>query len=346
MEDSLLQDEIDALITTALDQLNELELGELDDWRRNYLGRGGRLNALLRSIGSLPAAERPRAGKAANEARKKLETAFKQREAALSAVRESDVEQIDVTIPGYRRSIGGLHPITRTLRDIARVLAPLGFRVVDTPEVEWDEYNFEKLNIPPDHPARDMWDTFFIKNEARPGEMLLRTHTSPAQIRVMEQIRPPVRVLAMGRCYRYEDVDASHESIFYQVEGLAVDSSITMSDLRGVLEYFARALFGRDREIRIRGSFFPFTEPSCEAEMSCHVCGGTGCRVCGGTGWIEILGAGMVHPEVLRGVGYDPDKYSGFAFGIGAERVAMLRYGIDDIRNFYRNDLRFLRQFN
>ncbi|MCY3801569.1 MAG: phenylalanine--tRNA ligase subunit alpha [Chloroflexi bacterium] len=341
-----MQDEIDAVVTTALDQLKDVQLDALDDWRRSYLGRGGRLNALLRSIGSLPAAERPRAGQAANAARKKLGTALKQREAALSAEGEGDVEQIDVTIPGYRTNVGGLHPITRTLRDIARAFAPLGFRVVDTPEVEWDEYNFEKLNIPPDHPARDMWDTFFVKNEARPGAMLLRTHTSPAQIRVMEQIRPPVRVLAMGRCYRYEDVDATHESIFYQIEGLAIDSGITMSDLRGVLEYFARTMFGRDRKIRIRGSFFPFTEPSCEAEMSCHVCGGEGCRVCSGTGWIEILGAGMVHPDVLRGVGYDPDRYSGFAFGMGAERIAMLRYGIDDIRNFYRNDLRFLRQFN
>ncbi len=301
---------------------------------------------MLRSIGSLPAEERPDAGRSANEARTRLEDALKAREAAIAAERYDDTEPIDVTLPGYRQAVGGLHPITQTLRDIARAFAPLGFRVVDTPEVELDEYNFEKLNIPPDHPARDMWDTFFVKGEAAGGQMLLRTHTSPAQIRVMEKVGPPIRILAMGRCYRYEDVNASHESIFYQIEGLAVDTGITMADLRGVLEYFARSLFGRERKIRIRGSFFPFTEPSCEAEMSCHVCGGSGCRVCGGTGWIEILGAGMVHPEVLRGVGYDPAKYSGFAFGMGAERVAMLRYGVDDMRDFYRNDLRFLRQFN
>ena len=318
----------------------------MDDWRRRFIGRSGELTALLRSIGSLPAAERPDAGKSANEARNRLEAALKAREAAIASERHDDTESIDVTLPGYRQAVGGLHPITQTLRDIARAFAPLGFRVVDTPEVEWDDYNFEKLNIPPDHPARDMWDTFFVKGEAAGGQMLLRTHTSPAQIRVMEKVGPPIRILAIGRCYRYEDVNASHESIFYQIEGLAVDTGITMADLRGVLEYFARSLFGRDRKIRIRGSFFPFTEPSCEAEMSCHVCGGSGCRVCGGTGWIEILGAGMVHPEVLRGVGYDPGKYSGFAFGMGAERVAMLRYGVDDMRNFYRNDLRFLRQFN
>ena len=318
----------------------------LDDWRRRFIGRGGELTALLRSIGSLPAEERPDAGRSANEARTRLEDALKAREAAIAAERRDDTESIDVTLPGYRQAVGGLHPITQTLRDIARAFAPLGFRVVDTPEVEWDEYNFEKLNIPPDHPARDMWDTFFVKGEAAGGQMLLRTHTSPAQIRVMEKVGPPIRILAIGRCYRYEDVNASHESIFYQIEGLAVDTGITMADLRGVLEYFARSLFGRERKIRIRGSFFPFTEPSCEAEMSCHVCGGSGCRVCGGTGWIEILGAGMVHPEVLRGVGYDPAKYSGFAFGMGAERVAMLRYGVDDMRDFYRNDLRFLRQFN
>ena len=318
----------------------------LPGWRQKYLGRSGELTALLRSIGSLPATDRPKAGLAGNQAREKLEAAFKTYELAFVEQQQSESEDIDITLPGYRLNIGGLHPITQTLRDIARAFAPLGFRMVNTREVEWDEYNFEKLNIPPDHPARDMWDTFFLQDGAYPGQMLLRTHTSPAQIRVMEQVEPPIRILAMGRCYRYEDVDASHESIFHQIEGLAVDKHITMSNLRGVLEYFARTIFGRERTIRIRGSFFPFTEPSCEAEMSCHVCNGDGCRVCGGTGWIEILGAGMVHPNVLREVGYDPEIYSGFAFGMGAERIAMLRYGIDDIRTFYRNDLRFLRQFN
>ena len=341
-----MQDQIDRLVDTALAELADTDATDLDDWRRRYTGRSGELTGILRGIGKLSAEERPAIGQAANAARRRLESAFEDRKTVLEAQSQADVEPIDVTMPGYRPSVGGLHPVTRTLRDIRRVFASIGFRAVDSPEVEWDEYNFEKLNIPRDHPARDMWDTFYIENPARPGEMLLRTHTSPAQARVMERTQPPVRIITPGRCYRYEDVDASHESVFFQVEGLAVDTNITMADLRGTLEYFARAMFGADRKIRIRGSFFPFTEPSCEAEMSCHVCGGDGCRVCGRTGWIEMLGAGMVHPNVLEGVGYDHRKYSGFAFGMGVERIAMLKYGIDDIRHFYRNDLRFLRQFN
>ena len=339
-------EQIELLAERALDELARTGTEALEEWRRRYLGRSGELTALLRAVGGLPSDQRPEAGKVANRARDRLHNAYDVREAALLAGAGEGAQTIDVTLPGFPQAVGGLHPTTETLREIRRIFGNLGFRAVDSPEVEWDEYNFEKLNMPPEHPARDMWDTFFLQSKFRPGEMLLRTHTSPAQARVMEHVRPPVRVIMMGKCYRYEDVDANHESMFHQVEGLAVDSNITMSDLRGVLEYFAREMFGRERKIRIRGSFFPFTEPSVEAEMSCHVCGGKGCRVCDGTGWIEILGAGMVHPNVLQGVEYDHTRYSGFAFGMGAERIAMLRHGIDDMRHFYRNDLRFLRQFN
>jgi len=215
--------------------------------------------------------------------------------------------------------------------------------VVEGPEVELDQYNFELLNIPKEHPARDMWDTFYVGQVG--GEVLLRTHTSPMQARVMQKTRPPVRVIVPGKCYRYEAVDATHESQFYQVEGLAVDAGITMADLKGTLGVFARAIFGRNRQIRFRCDYFPFVEPGVDMSIDCHMCGGVGCRVCKGTGWIEIMGAGMVHPRVLEGVGYDSSRYTGFAFGMGPERIAMLKYGVDDIRLFYQNDLRFLRQF-
>jgi phenylalanyl-tRNA synthetase alpha chain len=221
----------------------------------------------------------------------------------------------------------------------------MGFQVVEGPEVEWDYYNFEALNIPANHPARDMWDTFYVDADHRVGQMLLRTHTSPNQVRVMEKSRPPVRVVVPGKCYRYEAVDASHEAMFYQVEGLAVDEGITLADLKGVLTNFAHHLFGRDRKVRFRCDYFPFVEPGAEMAVQCWVCQGAGCRLCKQSGWIEIMGAGMVHPRVLERVGYDPAVYTGFAFGMGPERVAMLRHGIDDIRLFYGNDLRFLRQF-
>jgi phenylalanyl-tRNA synthetase alpha chain len=241
--------------------------------------------------------------------------------------------------------MGQVHPVTRILDEILTAFVRMGFQIVEGPEVEWDYYNFEALNIPRDHPARDMWDTFYVASQARPGELLLRTHTSPNQVRVMEQTKPPVRVVVPGKVYRYEATDASHESMFYQVEGLAVDETITMADLKGTLTEFARAVFGKERRTRFRCEYFPFVEPGAEMSIDCFVCNGVGCRLCKGSGWIEILGAGMVHPKVLAGVGYDPDRYSGFAFGMGPERVAMLKYGIDDIRLFYGNDLRFLRQF-
>jgi len=337
-------DQIGVLVKQANTELSATsDLAAVEAWRVKYLGRRGELTQILRSIGQLPDDERQPAGQAANQAREKLEAARGSREQDL--LRAGSRESIDVTLPGYPPRIGSVHPVTRVMRDIRRVLAPLGFRSVGGPEVETDRYNFELLNIPSGHPARDMWDTFHVRDEARPGELLLRTHTSPVQARVMEAMRPPVRVIVPGKVYRYEDRDASHESEFHQVEGLAIDEHITMADLRGTLTYLVRALFGPERTLRIRASYFPFTEPSAEAEMSCHMCDGSGCRTCGGNGWIEILGAGMVHPRVLAGVHYDPDQYQGFAFGIGVERIAMLKYGIPDIRMFHTNDLRMLRQF-
>ena len=261
--------------------------------------------------------------------------------------RSLQAEAVDVTMPAYPGNPGQLHVVTRTIREILGVFASMGFEVVEGPEVEWDRYNFEKLNIPKDHPARDIWDTYYIAHPTLMGEMLLRTHTSPDQARVMEQTQPPVRVVVPGKVYRFEATDATHETMFYQIEGLAVDEGITFSDMKGALTTMARRLFGPERRVRFRTDYFPFVEPGAEVGISCHRCDGKdpNCRVCKGSGWLEILGAGMVHPNVLAGVGYDPARYTGFAFGLGPERVAMLKYGIDDIRLFYGNDLRFLRQF-
>jgi phenylalanyl-tRNA synthetase alpha chain len=297
-------------------------------------------------LGSLPPGERPAAGQAANETKAALEAALAGREEALQGQALSqalEAERVDVTLPGQPPALGQVHVITQTIREILDCFVGMGFQVVEGPEVEWDKYNFTLLNIPPDHPARDIWDTFHIAGWE--GQMVLRTHTSPMQARVMERTRPPVRVVVPGRCYRFEATDATHESQFYQIEGLAVDEGITMADLKGVLGVFARALFGAERKIRFRCDYFPFVEPGVEMSIDCFLCKGQGCRVCKHTGWIEIMGAGMVHPNVLAGVGYDPAVYSGFALGLGPERVAMLKYGIDDIRYFYANDLRFLRQF-
>jgi phenylalanyl-tRNA synthetase alpha chain len=318
----------------------------LEAWRVAYLGRKGALSTLLRGLGSLPAAERPAAGQAANEAKAALEAALAAREKALqdqALAQAMEAERVDVTLPGRPPALGQVHVITQTIREILGCFVGMGFQVVEGPEVEWDKYNFTLLNIPADHPARDMWDTFYIAGWE--GQMLLRTHTSPMQARVMERTRPPVRVVVPGFCYRHESTDATHETQFYQIEGLAVDEGITLADLKGVLDVFAKTLFGAERQTRFRCDYFPFVEPGVEMAIDCFLCKGQGCRVCKGTGWIEIMGAGMVHPNVLAGVGYDPAVYSGFALGLGPERVAMLKYGIDDIRYFYANDLRFLRQF-
>ncbi|HEX77319.1 MAG TPA: phenylalanine--tRNA ligase subunit alpha [Dehalococcoidia bacterium] len=335
----------------ALEELERVSsLGELEGWRVRHLGRKSPLTRALRSLASLPLEERRAAGAAANQAKAALESHFHRRAQELKEAQfRASLEKgsLDITLPGRPVVTGRLHPTTRILREICSIFQAMGFQVVEGPEVEWDYYNFEALNIPADHPARDMWATFWVDYTDERGRhpMLLRTHTSPNQIRVMEQTRPPVRVIVPGKCYRYEATDATHESMFYQVEGLAVDKGITLANLKGTLYEFARRLFGEDRQARFRCDYFPFVEPGMEMAIDCLVCRGQGCRLCGGSGWIEILGAGMVHPDVLRRVDYDPDIYSGFAFGLGVERIPMLRYGIDDIRLFYSNDLRFLRQF-
>jgi len=345
---------LDEIKSKAVDELSRLQtINELERWRVRYLGKKSALTQVLRGLASLPAEERKTVGASANELKALLESYYRGKNQALKqkAYQELEgrlvAEKLDVTLPGRPIPLGRLHPITQMLRQICDTFVALGFQVVEGPEVEWDYYNFEALNIPPHHPARDMWATFWIDYQTDSGErpMLLRTHTSPMQIRVMERTRPPVRVVVPGKCYRYEATDATHETMLHQVEGLAVDDNITLADLKGTLYEFARRLFGQERRVRFRCDYFPFVEPGVEMAIDCFACGGSGCRLCGESGWIEILGAGMVHPDVLRRVNYDPEIYTGFAFGLGVERIAMLKHGIEDIRLFYGNDLRFLRQF-
>ncbi len=314
---------------------------ELEHLRVKYLGRKGALTTILRSIKELDPDSRRRVGQLANLAKESLETALAQKMSALkeAAAQAAAAQEIDVTLPGRRHPLGRLHPLTRITREICDIFLHLGFEAVEGPEVELDYYNFEALNIPPDHPARDMQDTFYFNDQ-----VLLRTHTSPMQIRVMEKRQPPVRIIAPGKVYR-RDSDMTHSPMFHQVEGLLVDRGVTFADLKGVLTAFVHELFGPEVGLRFRPSYFPFTEPSAEIDIACVICRGEGCRVCKVTGWLEVLGAGMVHPAVFEAVGYDPEVYTGFAFGLGIERFAMLKYGIDDIRLFYDNDLRFLKQF-
>ena len=346
-------EKLEEIKSDAADELGRIsDLKELEAWRVRYLGKKSTLTQVLRGLASLPLEERKAVGTSANEIKAFFEHSYRENKQLLKERTYQDIEatvkgEIDVTLPGRPIPLGRLHPITQILQEICDIFASMGFQVVEGPEVEWDYYNFEALNIPRDHPARDMFSTFWIDFETEGGErpMLLRTHTSPMQIRVMEKTRPPVRVVVPGKVYRYEATDATHESMFYQVEGLAVDESITLADLKGTLYEFARRLFGAERRVRFRCDYFPFVEPGVEVAIDCMACGGCGCRLCGNSGWIEIMGAGMVHPDVLRRVDYDPDTYTGFAFGLGVERIPMLRYGIDDIRLFYSNDLRFLRQF-
>ncbi len=315
---------------------------ELEQIRVRYLGRQGALTSLLRSLGTLPAAERPLVGAAANEAKRELEAALEQRLAAtLEDERRTRREgaRVDLTLPGRRPPLGSVHPLTRVHDEIVEIFVGLGFSVAEGPEIESDYFNFEALNLPKDHPARDMQDTFYLTEDR-----LLRTHTSPVQIRTMQAQKPPVRIICPGKVYR-RDADITHSPQFTQFEGLAVDRNISMADLKGTLELFAREMFGPRSKIRFRPSFFPFTEPSAEVDVLCFLCGGDGCRVCKQSGWLEILGSGMVHPQVLRNVGYDPEEVTGWAFGMGVERIAMLKYGVDDIRLFFENDLRFLKQF-
>jgi len=330
----------------AMEQLGQAHsLEALEAWKRAYLGKKGALSEILRGLGSRPPEERPAAGQSANALRRHMEEALAAREESLrgEGLRAAlQGERVDVTLPGRPPSIGHLHVTAHVLRQIYAIFAQMGFQVFTSRDVETDEHNFQLLNIPPHHPARDMWSTFYMTRDG----VLLRTHTSPGQIRAMRAYCPePVRVVLPGRCHRYEQVTARSESMFYQVEGLAIGEQVTMADLKGVIGEFARRMFGSQRQVRFRCSYFPFTEPSVEVDMDCILCSGAGCRVCKYTGWVEIMGAGMVHPVVLRNGGYDPERVSGWALGMGPERIAMLKYGIDDIRGFYSGDLRFLQQF-
>lgn len=315
---------------------------ELIAIRTKYLGRKGLLTGLLRDIAKVPQDERPLFGKRCNEVKELLTSRIEEAlglQAGQNAEEALLKEKIDVTLPGRAVKYGRTHPVTQVAREICSIFSSFGFSVVEGPEVELDYYNFEALNIPKDHPARDMQDTFYIEEN-----IVLRTHTSPVQVRVMEKIKPPVRILSPGRVYR-RDSDVSHTPMFHQIEGLLVDEGITFGDLKGILAVFLRQVFGQETKIRFRPSFFPFTEPSAEVDICCVMCKGEGCRVCKQSGWLEILGSGMVDPAVFKYVGYDSEKYTGFAFGLGLERIAMLKYGVSDIRLFFENDFRFLRQF-
>ncbi len=339
-------EQLDELYKKSLTELKQAgETAVLESWYKETLGRKGSIYLMTRQVGQLTAEERPIFGKRINAVKQELEAAYEQRLAELRAGElqaQMAASAIDVTLPGRKQWRGRLHPATQTLREIYRIWGDMGFQVYRSRDVENDEYNFELLNIPQDHPARDMWDTF---HTTTPG-VILRTHTSPGQIHAMHEYYPePIRVILPGMCYRYEQVTARAELQFHQVEGLAVGKNITMADLKGTLTDFARRMFGENRQVRFRANYFPFTEPSAEMDVECILCNGDGCNVCKYTGWVEILGCGMVHPTVLRNGGYDPDVYSGFAFGMGPERIAMLKYRIDDIRYFWGNDLRFLEQF-
>ncbi len=335
---------VDAILREAREAVGVARSSaELEQVRVRFLGRQGVLTQLLRSLGALAPEERPAVGAAANEAKRELEALLASRLAeALETERRAERARgrLDLTLPGRRPPRGALHPLTRVHDEIVATFAGLGFSVVEGPEVETDYHNFEALNIPRDHPARDMQDTLYLSEST-----LLRTHTSPVQIRAMKAQRPPVRIIVPGKVYRRDVADMSHSPMFHQVEGLAVDRQITMGDLKGTLELFAREMFGPGSRIRFRPSFFPFTEPSAEVDVLCFLCRGDGCRLCKQGGWLEILGSGMVHPNVLKNVGYDPEEVTGWAFGMGIERIAMLKYGIDDLRLFFENDVRFLRQF-
>ncbi len=316
------------------------DLKALEDIRRKYLGKKGLITLTLRSLGRLPEEERPEAGKHANQVKREIETLLSTRKRELEEKEKVVEEAIDVTLPGRSPKLGRKHPLTQVLDEIKKIFMNLGFEIVEGPEVELEYYNFIALNIPPYHPVRDEHDSFYITNE-----VLLRTETSAVQIRTMEKRKPPVKIIAPGRVYRRDAVDRTHSHTFHQVEGLWVDKGITFGDLKGTLTLFAQQMFGEKVSLRFRPDYFPFTEPSADGAISCIICEGRGCPVCSNTGWLEIFGCGMVHPKVLKNVGYDPEKTGGYAFGLGVERIAMLKYGIDDMRLFFENDLRFLEQF-
>ena len=319
------------------------KIKDIEKIKNECLGRKGELTLLLRKLGSLSKEDRPKIGKLLHQYKKEIEELIQKKTIEIvRSEKEKRIksESIDISLLGKRMDRGTIHPIQLILKEIEEVFLGLGFKIEEGPEVELDYYNFEALNIPKDHPARDDQDSFFINND-----ILLRTHTSPVEIRVMEKQKPPIRIIATGKCYRRDSTDSTHSPMFHQIEGLAVDENITFGDLKGVLTVFTHRIFGKDRKIRFRPGFFPFTEPSAEVDVSCLLCKGRGCQSCGYTGWLEIMGAGMTDPAVFKKVGYDSEKYSGFAFGMGVERIAMLKYGINDIRLFFENDLRFLKQF-
>jgi phenylalanyl-tRNA synthetase alpha chain len=328
-----LEKEAESLINSSSSE------SELESIRVKLLGKKGELTELLRSVGTLPAEERPIFGRKVNELKERLDRLIRERLAELK--RPEARRRLDLSLPGRAYFAGSLHPINIIIDEVVRIFTSMGFEIAGGPEIESEYYNFDALNTPEDHPARDIQDTFYLQKKG----YLLRTHTSPVQIRVMESQRPPVRIIAPGKCFRRDAIDATHFICFHQVEGLYVDRDVSLADLKGVLTVLARELFRQDVKIRFRPHFFPFTEPSVEYDFSCTFCGGKGCKICKNTGWIEISGAGMVHPEVFKAVGYDPERWQGYAFGMGIERIAMIKFGIDDIRLFYENDLRFLSQF-
>jgi len=337
-----MEEELLRLNAEALERLAALtDENDLEPFRVKYLGRKGLFTTVMRQLGQVDPNDRPRLGKLANDVKQQLDAEFDSKKSSLSAsvAEGSGFETIDLSLPGRRVPFGGFHPVTQIMEEVCGIFAGLGFAVAEGPDVEIDFYNFEALNIPKHHPARAMHDTFYIKDN-----LLLRTHTSPMQVRTMEKQRPPLRMIAPGKVYRC-DSDITHTPMFHQVEGFLVDRKVSFADLKGVLSVFIAKMFDESTPIRFRPSFFPFTEPSAEVDIGCVICGGDGCRVCKQTGWLEILGAGLIDPEVFNKIGYDPEEFSGFAFGLGIERIAMLKYGINDIRLFYENDLRFLAQF-
>jgi phenylalanyl-tRNA synthetase alpha chain len=339
-----MNDKVEAVVERALSAIeNAHTTAALEEARVRLLGRKGELTTLLRQMKSVDPEDRPKFGALVNSARETIEKELDERARVLVAAEKAarlELERIDVTMPGRAPRIGKIHPLTRGIMDITEIFVEMGFSVVEGPEVETDYYNFEALNTPKYHPARDVQDTFYVNDT-----VLLRTQTSPMQVREMEKREPPVKVVVPGRVYRRDQVDATHSPVFHQIEGLLVDHDITFTDLKGTLAMFARKFYGEERKVRFRPHYFPFTEPSAEMDISCAICGGAGCRVCKQEGWIEVLGCGLVHPNVLRAVGYDPDELTGYAFGMGVERLVMLKHGIDDLRLLYENDLRFLSQF-
>ena len=339
-----MQEQLEKIKANAKNEIEQAQNAkELDEVRVKYLGKKGELTAILRGMGSLSAEERPMIGSLVNQIRDELENLIETGEKHfedLEIEKKLATENIDVTIPSKKINLGSIHPITQVVNDVKEIFIGMGYEIADGPEVELATYNFDKLNTPPDHPARDIQDTFYITDD-----IILRSQTSSVQARVMENTKPPIKIICPGAVYRSDSVDATHSPVFHQIEGLVIDKNISMADLKGTLDMFAKKCLGEKTRIRVRPHHFPFTEPSAEADVSCFVCGGKGCRVCKGEGWIELLGCGMVHPNVLRNCGINPEEYTGFAFGFGVERIAMAKFGIDDMRLLYENDVRFLKQF-